>query len=80
MNDDLKAVTEIVRDLFDEYEGPVTRALTAGQVPQWDSLAHVQLIVMIEQAFGIRFASNEIHEFANLGELLDSIARKTAKK
>lgn len=69
-------LVEIVRTLFDEYEGPVTPALTAADVEQWDSLANVQMMVLVEQAFGIRFTTNEIAGLANLGELSALIAQK----
>ncbi|MGC9954215.1 MAG: acyl carrier protein [Rhizomicrobium sp.] len=80
MDENLHAVETFIRDLFDEYSGPVTRQLTAKDVRQWDSLGHVQLMVAIEQAFGIRFNSNEVRKFANVGELVDAIAGKKAAK
>jgi len=73
-------VTDLIRDLFDEYEGPVTRDLTAMKVPQWDSLGHVQLMVQVEQAFGVRFSADQIGKFRNLGDLIDSIDAKRAAK
>jgi len=80
MDQTLGKVTEIIRDLFDEYQGPVTRDLTAASVPQWDSLGHVQLVVLVEQIFGIRFNANEIGKFQNLGELIDAIGNKRVAK
>jgi acyl carrier protein len=77
-NATLERISELMRDLFDDYLGPITRDTTARDVPQWDSLAHVQLLVMIEQAFGVRFASNEIHGLKCLGDLIDAIDRKRA--
>ena len=76
MDDGLDKVEAIIRDLFDEYEGPVTRALTAKQIPQWDSLGHVQFMVSVEQAFGVRFSTSELRKYANIGELLDAVALK----
>jgi acyl carrier protein len=76
MADTMTTVSGLIRDLFDEYDGPITRDLTAAQVPQWDSLGHVQLMVGVEQAFGLRFATAEIRKFANLGELIDAIDKK----
>jgi acyl carrier protein len=69
-------IEPILRDLFDEYEGPVTAALTANDVEQWDSLANVQLMVMVEAAFRIKFATTEISSLKSLGELADLVARK----
>ncbi len=76
MDAQLETIEAIVRDLFDEYQGPVTRALDASQVAQWDSLSNIQFVVLTEQAFGVRFSSAEVRSFRNLGELLDAVARK----
>lgn len=76
MSDTLDKMTEVIRDLFDEYEGPVTRSLSAKDVEQWDSLANVQLVVMIERTFGVRFKADEIGKFQTLGDLLDSVEKK----
>jgi acyl carrier protein len=80
VQDDLMKMTAIIRDLFDEYEGPVTRDLSASDVAQWDSLANVQFVVLVEQAFGIRFHTREVGQFKNIGELLDMAATKRAAK
>ena len=74
----LDQITAILRDVFDEYEGPITRETTAKDIPQWDSLAHVQVMVLIEKAAGIRFATSEIQGLASLGELVDLIDQKKA--
>ena len=66
----------IMRDLFDEYSGPITAALTANDIEQWDSLANIQLVVMVEKAFGVKFAVGEITRLKNLGALADLVASK----
>jgi acyl carrier protein len=71
-------IEPILRDLFDEYDGPVTAGLTAADVEQWDSLANVQLMVMVEHAFGTRFSTNDIIGLKNLGELATLIVAKAA--
>jgi acyl carrier protein len=77
---DMEKMTAIVRDLFDEYDGPVTRDLSARDVAQWDSLANVQFVVLVERAFGIRFLTREVAQFKNIGQLLDMAAIKLAAK
>ena len=79
MDEILHKVGEVIHELFDEFDGSITRDLTAASVPQWDSLGHVQLMVMIEQLFAIRFKRDEISGFANVGELVDAVAMKTAR-
>ena len=69
-------ITNIVRTLFDEYEGAVTPDLNARQVEQWDSLANVQLMVMVEQAFKFRFTTEQISNLKNLDELTSLVLKK----
>jgi acyl carrier protein len=69
-------IEPIFRDLFDDYKGPVTAALSAKDVEQWDSLANVQLVVMVERAFKVRFSVDEIGELANLGALADLVSKR----
>ena len=76
MESDLERMAEIVRDLFDEYEGPVARSLSARDVAQWDSLANVQFVVLVEQSFGVRFSTAEVGRFKDVGELLDIVQMK----
>jgi acyl carrier protein len=80
MSDTMDKVAAIIRDMFEDYDGPVNDALTAEQVPDWDSLAQVKLMVAVESEFGIRFESREINEPANVGELVQMIEKKLAKK
>ena len=70
-------IEPIFRDLFDEYDGPVTANLTARDVEQWDSLANVQLIVMVEKAFSVKFASSDIKSMKNLGALAELVVAKS---
>ncbi len=67
---------EVFRELFDEYDGPIDEGLTAKDVEQWDSLGHVQLMVLVEKTCGVRFELEEINNLANLGELVALIAEK----
>ena len=58
----------------------VHRDLSAKDVEEWDSLAHVSLILAIEQKFGIRFRLGEVEGTKNLGELADLIAKHLTKE
>ena len=72
-SDIFKKVNEIFCDELDNDDIVLTDETTADDVEEWDSLSHVQLIVAIEKAFGIKFTSNEILSWNNVGELIDSI-------
>ena len=68
----------IFRDLFDEPGLVLTADTTARDVERWDSLSHVDMMVMVEEAFGIRFSTREVTGLANVGALAQVIERKAA--
>jgi len=72
-------LTPIFRDVFDDNELTTTPGLSAKQVDGWDSLNNIRLFVAIERAFGIKFATNEVTKFVNVGELVEAIQRKRGR-
>ena len=69
-------LNDIFVDVLDLDEVALTDSTTADDIEEWDSLSHVQLVVAIEKAFGIKFTALEIMKWKNVGELVDSIAQK----
>jgi acyl carrier protein len=72
----LEKLTPIFRDVFDDDTLVPNPGMTAADVKEWDSLAHIRLIAAIEKAFGIRFATSEIESFENVGALIAAIDKK----
>jgi acyl carrier protein len=52
---------------------------TAKDVPGWDSLKQVMIIVGVEEKFGIRLASREIDQLHCVGDFVALISAKTGK-
>jgi acyl carrier protein len=75
-NEILNTVNNVFIDVLDDDSLVLTEATTANDVEEWDSLNHIQLVVAIERQFKIRFASQEILSWQNVGEMVDSIATK----
>jgi acyl carrier protein len=79
MADTLTRLADVFRDVFEDDDLQVTRATTAAQVPGWDSVMHITLMMGVERAFGVRFRSGEVAGLKNVGELVDLVdARKGA--
>ena len=70
-------LTDIFRDIFEDNQLTISPETTAKDVEGWDSLAHVQLLVAIEKAFGIRFNTGEVANLVNVGEMVELIALRT---
>lgn len=77
MKADLDTLTLLFREIFDREDLVLSRETTAAEVPEWDSLMHIQVIVAAEKKFGVRFAPGEIEGLKNVGEFLDLILRKS---
>jgi acyl carrier protein len=60
---------QVFRDVFGDDTIVLAKETTARDIPQWDSLGHVNLMFAIEERFGVRFRGNELAELANVGEL-----------
>ena len=73
----LARLQSVFREVFDDESLSIERGTSASDIPEWDSLMHVTLIVNVEREFGVRFASSEIAGLQNVGELLDLIQRKS---
>jgi acyl carrier protein len=51
----------------------------ATQVPGWDSLNHVNVILAVEKHFGVRFKPVEILKLKNIGDLQRLLTSKLQK-
>ena len=54
----------------------LTPATSAKDVPEWDSLTHISLLVAVEKAFAVRFRVGEVEATKNVGEFADLIVRR----
>ncbi|MCH8822015.1 MAG: acyl carrier protein [Planctomycetes bacterium] len=75
-----ETLTDIFRTLFHQPALELTDDLTAKQVPGWDSLNHVNLIIQIEEELGIKFRNDEVAKLVNVGELKAMVREKVAQK
>lgn len=73
-------LTEIFRTLFNNPSLVLRDALTAPDVPGWDSFNHINLIMQIEEDFQLRFTTDEIASLKNVGEFKSLIAGKLNSK
>ncbi len=73
----LQQIEIIFRDIFDEEEIILNETTTADDVDGWDSLSHFLVIDAIEKHFNIKFLSNEILLWKNIGEMSEAIYLKT---
>jgi len=68
----------VFRDLFGD-DVVIEPTTTAADVEGWDSIAHINLLFLIEQTFGIRFAEDEFTRFVDVADLERTIEEKLAR-
>jgi acyl carrier protein len=77
-----EAITKLQSIFDDIFLDPPKLApdLSAKDVPEWDSLIHISLLVAVEKAFQIRFRVGEVEAAKNVGEFADLIIRRMTEK
>lgn len=70
------ALTALFRDVFEDDRLTIAAHTSARDIPDWDSLRHIELLVAIEQAFRVRFNTGEVAGLKNVGEMVQLIATK----
>ena len=67
---------QIVCDVFMSDEIELSPETTAKDVPGWDSFKMVEIIVTVEERFGIKITSRDVDRLRNLGDLVTMISDK----
>lgn len=80
MDNILEELQSIFRDVLDQPNLVLTRASNASNVDDWDSLAHINLVVSIEKHYKIKFALGELQELKDVGDMIDLVKVKLAAK
>ncbi len=66
-------LNKVFRDVFDDETIEVNSETTSKDIEDWDSLEHINLVVAVEQEFGIKFNMNEVTTMKNVGEMVSII-------
>lgn len=74
----------IFRQVFTDPSLVLNDSMTGADVDGWDSLNHINLIIAVEKAFGIKFATAEISKMKepgqNVGTFTKLVENKVSKK
>ncbi len=68
-------LAEIFRDVF-MRDVDLRPALTAKDVPGWDSFKQIEIIVALEEKYNIKFHTRELDSLHNVGDLARVLAGK----
>ncbi len=68
MSDIRARLQDIFRDVFEDDTLVIRDEMSAKDVPNWDSLQHINMIIAVERGFGVKFAVAEISKLKNPGQ------------
>jgi acyl carrier protein len=64
-----KELNDVFAKVLKIAPGDVQDAMRLGEVATWDSLSHMDLILSIEEAFGIQFTGDEIADMTQIAAI-----------
>lgn len=70
----------IFRDVLDNPEIALSETTVAADIPEWDSLNHVALVVAIERHFKVRFTLAQIQNWTNVGSICRDVELLKTRK
>jgi acyl carrier protein len=69
----LDRLTPLFQEIFQDDAITVKSETTAADVERWDSLSHIDMIMLVEESFGIRVPTREVTRMKNVGDLVHVI-------
>ena len=67
-----KSVNKIFSEVMDVDIDKLSPEMTADDVPAWDSVSHVRLVMTVESSVGVTFSNDDIGSFEKLGDIADT--------
>lgn len=75
----LAEINELFKVIFEKEDLEISRETNAEDIEEWDSLKHINIIVMLEEHFKIQFEIDEIIELESVGDMVDVIESKRGR-
>ncbi|HXX15497.1 MAG TPA: acyl carrier protein [Candidatus Eremiobacteraceae bacterium] len=64
----------IVAELFDVRPDALTPASSPKTIEQWDSTGHLNLVLALEEEFGVKFSPDQMDQMADLETIVGMVA------
>ena len=69
-------INSIFRDVFDDDSIEIFDGMTAEDIPDWDSLNHITLVINIEKEFGLKLNLAEVGKLENIDGMIQLLLEK----
>lgn len=72
----LDQIRTIASDLFGVSADKVTAASTPETIETWDSIQHLNLVLALEEKFGVQLSPEEIEQMKSIGDVAKVVEGK----
>jgi acyl carrier protein len=69
-------LSSIIRDAFGRADMVVAASTSAAEVPGWDSFKMIEILMAVEERFGVVMETHDMDNVNNVGDLLTRICDK----
>ena len=69
----VSTIIEIFEDILDVKKGTVNLSSNSSDIDEWDSVATVNIIVALEDEFGIKFKLEDIQEVKSVKDFVELV-------
>jgi len=73
----LQKLRTIFRDIFDDESMSISEGTSRDELDEWDSVAHVKIVLSVEDEFDIRLTMDDVTSIKTVGDFIQAIVRHT---
>lgn len=73
----LNKIEKIFQDQFLDDRLTISEKTTPEDIDEWDSLAHINLLVSVEKEFNIRFSAEDMGEINSVSSLVEKVLKRS---
>lgn len=73
MKASIEDLLPIFKEVLENENIELSESTVAADIPEWDSLNHIYLVVAIEKQFKIKFTTHQIQSWKCVGDILNEL-------
>ena len=74
-NEILAQIKESLIDILDKEDFDLTMETTPADVEGWDSLAHFQLVMELQEVYNIKIGAVAIQSWTKVGDIVETVLK-----
>lgn len=76
-DDILNKLKDVLEEVLDISCDSITEDSVRQDIEEWDSLAHINVVMELEKELGIKFSLEEINKMIDVKRIIDIVSEKT---